>query len=194
MDSIKLQNKIQIFSKRLEVLGVDMALAAKYISIYQTVLMSQEIPENELLERKGIQLLGLVAQKQVFYPQKTAVSRFVLNEADPDFNKSKLCRFKGVELSDDLLALCKTIPKSVTTEKADADSVSLLEEITIYSLGSETELYYRTPSLRLKDVLSQIPAYLLAKVKAFALDMDESPFECYNMLLGMYAFKVKLYD
>ena len=54
MDSIKLQNKIQIFSKRLKVLGVDMALAAKYTSIYQTVLMSQEIPENELLERKGI--------------------------------------------------------------------------------------------------------------------------------------------
>ena len=46
----------------------------------------------------------------------------------------------------------------------------------------------------MKDVLSQIPAHLLAKVKAFALDMDESPFECYNMLLGMYAFKVKLYD
>lgn len=188
MDSVNLQTAVENFKKRLACLYklLDSELEKKYIDIFKNVYKAYNMPDEDIALRSAkISCLGFV------FGHDSA--RLVVNATDRVYNKSRLCKLVPENDDFNLLSIIRRIPKEVLVTDVDLSSVHKLAVVPVYSRGLYDGGISR-PSLSCREILSQIPEDILPKVSAFAI-LDDSPdyFENYNVLLGLYSFKVVLY-
>ncbi len=185
---INLQIAVANFKKRLACLYklLDPELEKKYIDIFKNVYKAYNMPDEDIALRSAkISCLGFV------FGHDSA--RLVVNATDRVYNKSRLCKLVPENDDFNLLSIIRRIPKEVPVTDVDLSSVHKLAVVSVYSRGLYDGGISR-PSLSCREILSQIPEDILPKVSAFAI-LDDSPdyFENYNVLLGLYSFKVVLY-
>lgn len=190
MDSVNLQTAVENFKKRLACLYklVDPELEKKYIDIFKNVYKAYNLPDEDIALRSAkISCLGFVFGH--------GSSRLVVNATDRVYNKSRLCKLVPENDDFNLLSIIRRIPKEVPVTDVDLGSVHKLAVVSVYSRGLYDEKWgISRPSLSCREILSQIPENLMSEVSAFAI-LDDSPdcFENYNVLLGLYSFKIVLY-
>lgn len=177
----------------------DEEILEKYKKLYEGVLVAESKDVNALLPLSKVKLVGYVVPTSVSAVQQENGARLVLSKHDRVFQKeaasekARFCEFAGLGLNEDILLLGKEVSQS-RVSNIDPKAIREIGTINVYSRGVPTDEGYAMPALPLREVLTQIPAELVDKVSAFALELEERlPFENYNELMGMYSFKVVLY-
>lgn len=186
--------KMDSFKKRLrEFYGnlCDAEMLEKYEGMYEFVLDSEKKTDEELLPLvKQIDMAGYTVRSS-----KPGEARLILNQDDRAFSRAHFSLLGGIDLSEDIISFGVAIPQKVTSSWINPKYVWEVAKIDVYSRGILTDSGFHAPNLTKRQVLAQIPAEFHGKVHVFALDLKEKlPFDNYNLLMGMYSFRVVLYS
>lgn len=199
MDSVNLQTAVENFKKRLNYLyknSLSPELEKKYLGIYENVCKAYAKDDKDFsLLAARVRSLGFVAPVTTYGSTGGVGARLVISKADRLYKKASLCSVVPENDNVNLLSFTKEIPEEALVANVLSENMYEVAEISVYSTGAYDKKWnINRPSLSIREILSQVPENLINEVTAFAvLDDSQDCLDNFNVVLGMFTFKVILY-